>query len=317
MPGEPMIEVRDLTKRFGEVHALGGISFRVDRGEIVGFLGPNGAGKTTTMRILAGIFPPTSGEILLAGRDPAREPLACRRAVGYFPEYAPFYPDLRVAAYLRFVARMKRIPRAARAGAVADALARCGLEGVAGRRIGTLSKGYRQRVGLAQALCGDPPILVLDEPTIGLDPGQVVEIRELVRGLRGARTVFFSSHVLSEVDAVCERVVVVARGRVVGEGTPRELGARLGRRRRVVVRVDGPEADVASALAALPGVARVVRGGDAFGDAFILEGDGDGDAARSAGEAMQRRGWPIRELREETPDLEEVFLELVGGGGRA
>ena len=226
-----MLEVRDVTKRFGPVEALGGISFAVRQGEIVGFLGPNGAGKTTTMRLLAGIFPPTSGEVRVAGRDPQRESLACRRAVGYFPEHAPHYPELSVRGYIRFVARVRRLPRATRAEAVARVLAACGLEAVAHRRVGTLSKGYRQRVGLAQALCGDPPILILDEPTTGLDPAQVVEIRDLVRGLRGSRTVLFSSHILSEVEALCERVVVIARGRIVGEGTPAALGERLGRSR--------------------------------------------------------------------------------------
>ena len=302
-----MIEVRDLTKTFGAVEAVRGISFRVEAGEIVGFLGPNGAGKTTTMRILAGIFPPTSGEVRIAGRDPARDPLACRRAVGYFPEYAPFYPDLRVAGYLRFVARMKRLPRAERPRAVAQVLAWCGLEGVARRRVGTLSKGYRQRVGLAQALCGNPPILILDEPTIGLDPEQVVEIRDLVRALGGSRTVFFSSHILSEVEALCERVIVVARGRLVGEGTARELSERVGRRQRVVLRVDGPAGAVVAALAALPGVERVARAADAF----VLEAAASADVARAAGEAMAARGWTIRELREEMPDLEQIFLRLV------
>ena len=307
-----MIEVRDLTKTFGAVEAVRGISFRVEAGEIVGFLGPNGAGKTTTMRILAGIFPPTSGEVRIAGRDPARDPLACRRAVGYFPEYAPFYPDLRVAGYLRFVARMKRLPRAERPRAVAQVLAWCGLEGVARRRVGTLSKGYRQRVGLAQALCGNPPILILDEPTIGLDPEQVVEIRDLVRALGGSRTVFFSSHILSEVEALCERVIVVARGRLVGEGTARELAERVGRRQRVVLRVDGPAEAVAAALAALPGVERVAR----EAAAFVLEAAATGDVARAAGEAMAARGWTIRELRAETPDLEQIFLRLVRDGAR-
>jgi ABC-2 type transport system ATP-binding protein len=310
--GQAMIEVRDLTKTFGAVEAVRGISFRVEAGEIVGFLGPNGAGKTTTMRILAGIFPPTSGEIRIAGRDPACDPLACRRAVGYFPEYAPFYPDLRVAGYLRFVARMKRLPRAERPRAVAQVLAWCGLEGVARRRVGTLSKGYRQRVGLAQALCGNPPILILDEPTIGLDPEQVVEIRDLVRALGGSRTIFFSSHILSEVEALCERVIVVARGRLVGEGTARELSERVGRRQRVVLRVDGPAEAVAAALAALPGVERVAR----EAAAFVLEAAATADVARAAGEAMAARGWTIRELREEMPDLEQIFLRLVRDGAR-
>ena len=312
MPADPMIEVRDLTKTFRAVEAVAGVSFRVARGEIVGFLGPNGAGKTTTMRVLAGIFPPTSGEVRIAGRDVLEEPLACRAAVGYFPEYAPFYPDLRVAGYLRFVARLKRVPQAAQTAAVAEVLAACGLEGVADRRVGTLSKGYRQRVGLAQALCGNPPILILDEPTIGLDPAQVVEIRDLVGRLKGDRTVFFSSHILSEVEALCARVIVIARGRLMGEGTPTELGARLGRRQRIVLRVDGPGDEVAAALAALGGVARVAR----EGPVFVLEGGAD--VARRAGEVVQRQGWAILELRQEAPDLEEVFLGLVGdGGGRA
>ena len=308
-----MIEVCDLAKSFGKVEAVAGISFRVERGEIVGFLGPNGAGKTTTMRILAGIFPPTSGTIRIGGRDPAVEPLACRRAVGYFPEYAPFYPDLSVVEYLRFVVRLKRVPRPAREKQVADALAACGLGGVARWRVGTLSKGYRQRVGLAQALVGDPELLILDEPTIGLDPGQVVEIRDLVRTLRGNRTVFFSSHILTEVEALCQRVIVIARGRLVAAGTPAELAARLGRRRRVIVRVDGRAEAVAPALAAVPGVVAVapLEGG------FRLEMDGADDAGRRVGEAMQRGGFAIRELREETPDLEEIFLELVEGEGRA
>jgi len=300
-----MIEVRDLRKTFGQVEAVAGISFTVAQGEIVGFLGPNGAGKTTTMRIVAGVYPPTSGEVRVAEHDVLAEPLACRRAVGYFPEHAPFYADLRVAGYLRFVARMKRIPRREREAAVERVLASCGLDKVASRRIGTLSKGYRQRVGLAQALCGDPPLLILDEPTIGLDPGQVVEIRELVRGLRGSRTVLFSSHILSEVESLCERVIVIARGRLAGEGTPAELGRRVGRRERVWLRVDGPADLVAAALTILPGVMQVER----TNGGFVVEGAGD--LAGAAGDAILRGGWIIRELRQETRDLEDIFLELV------
>ena len=302
-----MLELQDVSKRFGTVEAVAGITFSVREGEIVGFLGPNGAGKTTTMRILAGIFPPTSGEVRVAGHDPLREPLACRRAVGYFPEYAPFYPELSVVGYLRLVARLKRLPPGSRGGAVARVLADCGLESVARRRVGTLSKGFRQRVGLAQALCGDPPILILDEPTIGLDPAQVVEIRELVRGLRGTRTVLFSSHILSEVEALCERVIVIAAGRIVGEGTPAELAARVGRRQRVVLRVHGAADAARAALAALPGTPRL----EESHGTFVLEAASDGDLARLAGEAVQQAGLGLIELRQEPLDLEEVFLHLV------
>ena len=313
VPARPMIEVRDVVKRFGAVEAVRGISFTVDEGEIVGFLGPNGAGKTTTMRMLCGIFPPTSGTIRIAGHDVAAEPLACRRAVGYFPEHAPHHPELRVVEYLRFVARVKRVPRAEQAGAIEAVLSAFGLRGVATRRIGTLSKGFRQRVGLAQALLGDPPILVLDEPTIGLDPAQVVEIRELVRGLRGARTVLFSSHILSEVEALCERVIVVAQGALVGVGSTPELARRLGSRQRVTVRVDGPGADVRATLA---GVADVDRLEERDG-AFLVEATGDGPLARRVGAAMQEHGWVVLELRQEALDLEEIFLELVRGESHA
>jgi ABC-2 type transport system ATP-binding protein len=308
-----MIEVRDVVKRFGTVEAVRGISFTVHEGEVVGFLGPNGAGKTTTMRIVTGIFPPTSGTVRVAGHDLVAEPLACRQAVGYFPEHAPYYAELRVAEYLRFVARLKRLPAARRAGAVDAVLAALDLRSVASRRVGTLSKGYRQRVGLAQALLGDPPILVLDEPTIGLDPGQVVEIRELVRGLRGTRTVLFSSHILSEVEALCERVIVIANGKLLGHGSTAELARRLGARQRVALRVDGPPDDVRVALGGLVGVDGV-RERDG---AWLVEATGDGALARRIGSAMQQHGWAIVELRQEALELEEVFLELVRTEGRA
>jgi ABC-2 type transport system ATP-binding protein len=262
------------------------------------------------MRIVTGIFPPTRGTVRVAGHDVRTEPLACRRAVGYFPEHAPYYPELRVTEYLRFVARVKRIPRAERAASVDQVLAAFDLAGVAHRRIGALSKGYRQRVGLAQALLGDPPILVLDEPTIGLDPGQVVEIRELVRGLRGTRTVLFSSHILSEVEALCERVIVIAQGTLVGQGSASELAGRLGSRQRVVLRVDAPPDDVRACLASIADVDRLAM----LDGAYVIEAPGTLPLGRRVGAAMAARGWVIEELRQESLALEDVFLQLVRGG---
>lgn len=312
MTGKPVLEVERVSKRFGAVTALEDVTFTVREGEIVGFLGPNGAGKTTTLRILAGVFPPTTGTVRVAGHDPVADPLGCRRLVGYFPENAPYYPELRVREWLALVARWKRVPRERRADAVYFALEACGLESVAHRRVGTLSKGFRQRVGLAQALCGNPLILILDEPTIGLDPAQVADIRERVSKLRGYRTVLFSSHILSEVEAICERVVVIARGRVVAEGTPAELSARLGVRQRVLLRLDAPPASAVGILRAIAEVSAITeRHG-----ALLLESRSDADLVARVGEVARYAGWTIRELRHERLDLEDIFLELVRGDRR-
>jgi ABC-2 type transport system ATP-binding protein len=304
-----MIVARNITKVFGAVTAVADVSFAVAAGEIVGFLGPNGAGKTTTMRILAGIFPPTSGTASIAGHDVVDAPMAARSAIGYFPEYAPFYPDLSVAQYLHFVGRLKRLGRAARRDGVGRVLAQCGLEHVSRRRVGTLSKGYRQRVGLAQALLGDPPVLILDEPTIGLDPEQVVGIRALVASLAGERAVLLSSHILSEVEAVCTRVIVLNRGRVVGEGTPATLGAALGVRHRLVVAVDAPQPEV---LRVLDGVAAVIEARPGPDARRVVADVTDVDvASRAVAQAFQARGWTITELRHDALPLEEIFLHLV------
>ncbi len=220
-----VIEVSGLTKRYGDVLAVRDLSFKVDSGEVVGFLGVNGAGKTTTMRMITGFLPPTGGRIQVAGHDLEREPQAARRAIGYLPELPPLYPEMRVVDYVRFTAAIKDVPRARREERVQHALRACGLEGVARKVIGTLSKGYRQRVGLAQAVVHEPSVLILDEPTAGLDPIQIREIRELIRTLatEQGRTVILSTHILPEVEAICQRVLVISSGELRLDGTLDEV----------------------------------------------------------------------------------------------
>jgi ABC-2 type transport system ATP-binding protein len=223
-----MIEARDLSKRYGEVVAVDGVSFSVDRGEVVGFLGPNGAGKTTTMRMLTGFLPPTDGSAEIAGHDIFDDALAARRAIGYLPETPPLYPEMTVSSYVTFVARIKDVPRRARAEAVDRALERCALADVRSRVIGTLSKGFRQRVGLAQAIVHSPPVLILDEPTVGLDPIQIGEIRGLIAELAAGEgddrhTIILSSHILAEVEAICRRVILINEGRKTVDASIEEL----------------------------------------------------------------------------------------------
>ena len=254
-----MIEARQLAKRFGGRAAIEDVSLGVAPGEVVGFLGPNGAGKTTTLRILAGVFPPTSGQALIDGHDVVRAPLAARRRLGYAPERPALHLEMTVAGLLDFAAGMKDVGgRRARRAAVEDALGRAALAEVAARRIGTLSKGARQRLGLALALVGDPPALLLDEPTAGLDPEQSADMRRLIRALGTERAVLVSSHALAEVEALCDRVVILHRGRVLSAGTPARLVARLRPASRIDVEAAAPADALAAALAAVPGVRRAV-----------------------------------------------------------
>jgi ABC-2 type transport system ATP-binding protein len=312
-----MIAVSALTKTFGRVEAVRGVSFQAASGEAIGLLGPNGSGKTTIMRTLTGYFPPTSGRVEVAGIDVEREPLRARAQVGYLPEQAAWYPDMRVREFLEFCAAARRLRGARRRARLDAVVAQCGLGEVRERLIGHLSKGYRQRVGIAQALLHEPAVLILDEPTVGLDPRQVVEIRGLVRELRGRTTVLLSTHILSEVAAVCDRVVILDRGRVVAEDRADVL-ARAGEPgERLLVRVQGPAGAVLAALTALPAVARVEPrpSSDDTVHALVLARPGAALGPALAA-AVVRGGWALVEMRAETVSLEELFVRLTGGGTR-
>lgn len=294
-----MIEVDTLSRRYGPLLALDRVSFRVGRGEVLGFLGPNGAGKTTTMKIITGYLAPTSGEVRVSGRRVSGRDGEFRDRLGYLPESAPAYPEMRVGDYLGFVARLRGIARRERAARVDEALDRCGLGAMRGREIRALSKGYRQRVGLAQAIVHDPDVLVLDEPTSGLDPNQVVEIRALIRALGREKTIIFSSHVLAEVQAVATRVVILGRGRIVADGPPAALTGRGALR----VEVDDPAA-VVTLLGGVPGVsgARVVDG--------EVEVSAAEDVRAAVARAVVGAGHALLGLRP-ADDLEAVFRRLT------
>src|SRR2546426_2785739 len=309
-----MIEASHLTKEFGSIRAIDDVSFSIPRGEIAGFLGPNGAGKTTTMRILAGIFPPTSGRAAIAGFDTPTQGLEARRRLGYFPENAPYYPDLSVSVYLRTVGKLKGIESSRRARDIDSVLDACGLHQVATRLVGKLSKGYRQRVGLAQALLGDPEVLILDEPTVGLDPEQVTEIRSLIRSLAGQHTVILSTHILPEVSMVCDGVIIIHRGRIVAQGTESELVEQVFPTARVELQVAGPTGDVLAALRALPIVSRVepVQSRDGA-TAFLVESPRDRDVRGELVNLAASRGWMLQELHQVGMSLEEVFIRVVAG----
>ena len=313
-----MIAAERLTKRFGAFTAIEDVSFEVAAGEIVGFLGPNGAGKSTTMRILAGVFPPTRGRVRIAGLDVAAESLQARALVGYFPERVSVYLDMTVADYLTYVGEMKGLTRGDARRQAAVASASCGLEAVRGRLIGSLSKGYRQRVGIAQALTGSPRVLLLDEPTAGLDPEQVAEMRALICSLRHDRTVILSTHILSEVEATCDRVIIIHRGRVLALDTPANLHRRVRPTAQIHVEVRAAAGDVAQALRAVPGVCAVEessRSGDLV--TLTVSTERERDLRETLAETISQRGWGLRELRPQTLTLEEIFLSLVSADSEA
>jgi ABC-2 type transport system ATP-binding protein len=307
-----VIEVQHITKRYGRITAVDDVSFRVEKGEILGFLGPNGAGKTTTMRVLTGYMPPTEGRALVAGFDVLDQPLEAKRRTGYLPESPPLYPEMTVREYLAFVARIKAVPPAERKRRVEWAMERTRVADMAGRHCGKLSKGYRQRVGLAQAILHNPDVLILDEPTAGLDPKQILETRDLIKSLAGAHTVILSTHILPEVSQTCQRVVIINKGRVVAVDTPDNLTARLRGAETMYLQVDAGGTDPRPALAAVPGVTRVLPadgGGSVAG--FEVESAQGRDVRRDLARAVVSQGWGLLELRPSRMSLEEVFLQLT------
>lgn len=308
-----MIKVIGVTKRYGSTTAVRDISFEVAAGEIVGFLGPNGAGKTTTMRILTGFLPPTEGTAEVAGHSVIDEPIEVKRQIGYLPEVPPVYPEMEVDSYLEFVARLKGIPNARIASAIDAALEKTSISHVRRKLIGKLSKGYRQRVGLAQALIHNPKVLILDEPTAGLDPAQIREVRELVKSLAGDHTIILSSHILSEVSDTCGRVIIISEGSIVATDTPDNLIARLqGGGGAVELEIDGPAEDVQTRLAAVEGVLGVSRGRDVAGRLTWVAHTADApDIRKRLARAVVESGWGLYGLKQTGMSLEDIFLKLT------
>jgi ABC-2 type transport system ATP-binding protein len=307
-----MIEVENLTKKYGHARGIDDVTFSVQKGEILGFLGPNGAGKTTTMRILTCFMPATSGVARVAGYDVFEDSLNVRKRIGYLPETVPLYTDMQVPSYLRFVAGLKDVPYRRIGLRVAGVMERVGLTHMAHKFIGELSKGYRQRVGLAQALINDPEVLILDEPTIGLDPKQIIEIRSLIKGLSGDRTIILSSHILPEVSAICKRIVIIDEGKIKAMDTPENLMAQLRSSDKVKARIGGPREEVVKALKAVEGVKGVEAGREAgTTQAYTVEFiNGQGKASHLARAVVDNR-WELFELTPVRMSLEDIFIKIV------
>ncbi len=307
-----MIEVEHLTKRYGTVTAVDDISFRVNQGEILGFLGPNGAGKTTTMRVLTGYMPATNGRAVVAGYDVFDHPIEAKRRTGYLPETPPLYPDMTVREYLDFVAKIKGVASKDRKARVKAVMERTWIADMANRECGKLSKGYRQRVGLAQALIHNPEVLILDEPTAGLDPKQIIETRRLIKELAGDHTIILSTHILPEVSQTCQRVVIINKGKVVAVDTPDNLTHRLRGSETMFVQVDGGRAaEAREALERVAGVARVTPAESGGEGAFEVASAQGQDVRRELARTVVGGGWGLLELRPMRMSLEEIFLSLT------
>ncbi|HFE64175.1 MAG TPA: ABC transporter ATP-binding protein [Caldithrix sp.] len=306
-----MIEVKNLTRYYGEKRALHDVSFDVQKGEVLGLLGPNAAGKTTTMRILTCFMTPTSGTARVAGYDIWDQPMEVKNRIGYLPENPPLYSDLRVMEYLDFVAKINNIPKNKRQAAIDNAIEKSGLGDVRNQVIGSLSKGFRQRAGLAQALLGDPEILILDEPTVGLDPRQIIEIRELIKKLGGDHTIILSTHILPEVEMTCGRVVIINEGEVVAEDTPGNLTKRLTGSERTIVEVEGKEEDARAAIQSVGEVLSVTKQKASTDNHLKFVIETQTDVRRDLAKTLVEKGMGLYELRAEAYSLEEIFLHLT------
>ncbi len=311
-----MLEVKDLTKTYGDKRAVNHISFTVNRGEIVGFLGPNGAGKTTTMNIITGYLSATSGTVTVDGLEILQEPLKVKKKIGYLPEQPPLYPDMTVKEYLNFMFDLKKV-KLPRQEHLQEVCRLVKIQDVYERLIRNLSKGYRQRVGLAQALLGKPDLLILDEPTVGLDPKQIIDMRNLIKALGKDHTVLLSSHILTEVQAVCDRVVVINQGRIVANDTPGHLSSRMSSNHSFWVRIEGPKDQVLKALQTLPQVrkAEITHQVEPKIYDYTIEGYENTDPRRSLFFLLAEKGWPILTLRSTELTLEDIFLQLTEGKG--
>jgi ABC-2 type transport system ATP-binding protein len=303
-----VIEVEGLTKRFVDKDVVDDVSFFVPEGEVLGFLGPNGAGKTTTMRMITGFLTATSGRVRVAGLEVERNPLAVRARIGYLPENVALYPEMRVDEYLRYRAAVEGVPRAEIRERVDSVSERCMVGDVRRQLVGTLSKGYRQRVGLAGALIHRPPVLILDEPTVGLDPRQIVKIRELITELGRDHTVILSTHILPEVEQVCRRVLIIDDGKIVADGTPDQLRSGLSGTAELSVQLEAPEAEARAAIEALPAAGNVRSEGNGR---FHVAIEGGADLRRDVFNLAVRKGWVLLELAQTMPSLEDIFLRLT------
>ena len=307
-----MIEVENLTKYYGNFPALIDISFQVERGEILGFLGPNGAGKSTAMKILTGFIPPTSGRASVAGFDIVSNSLDARRHIGYMPETVPLYTDMSVQDYLTFMGRVRGMSSAYIRRRIGDVIGICNLEQYQSAYISKLSKGFRQRVGIAQAILHEPDVLILDEPTIGIDPIQVVETRQLIKSLGGEHTVIISTHILPEVSMICGRVVIIHEGQIVAVDDPTDLGARLRGVERIELDVKGPRKQIVGALGAVHGISGVERldSGDGY-SSFVVEAEPGTEVRAQLAVAVVEGGWNLLRLESVGMSLEEIFLRLT------